>query len=87
MLRSLTKSLAVVESGNQLATGVNDFHGLLGIEADPRSWKARQLGPVAEKGAQAIQVTKDKGPLVAGVGAFTVAALRLGKKSQDEEQA
>lgn len=79
MLRSLTKSLAVVESGNQLATGVNDFHGLLGIEADLRSWEARDLGPFAEKGAQAIQVTKDKGPLVVVVGALAVAALRFKK--------
>jgi hypothetical protein len=32
-------------------------------------------------------VTKDKGPLVVGVGMLAVTALGLGKKFQDEEQA
>jgi hypothetical protein len=44
VLRSLTKSLAVVESGNHLAAGVNDFHGLLGIEADPDLGRHGSLG-------------------------------------------
>ena len=81
MVWTWTKSLAVVESGNQLAVGVHDFHELLGIKADPRSWEARQLAPVAEMGAQAIQKTKETAPLVAA--AVAVAALGVGKAMQE----
>lgn len=81
-----TKSLEVVQAGNHVARGVDDFHELLGIEADPRSWAARQLGPVVEKGAQAIQGTKDAAPYAAAVvGLVGLAA--AGKKAQDQGKA
>lgn len=78
-----TKSSDVVESANHLSAGVHDFHGLLRIESDPRSWEARQLRPVAEMGSHAIQKTKDAAPLVAGVGLVATIAL-AGKKFGDE---
>ncbi len=78
-----TRSPAVVQSGNHVATGVYDFHALLGIESDPRSWEERQLGSAAEMGSQAIQKTKDMAPYVAaGVGLLGVAGLR--KKLQGQ---
>ncbi len=79
-----TKSPAVVQSGNHVATGVHDFHALLRIESDPRSWEERQLGSAAEMGSQAIQKTKDTAPYVAaaGVGLLGVAGLR--KKLQGQ---
>jgi len=81
-----TKSLEVVQAGNHVAKGVDDFHELLGIEADSRSWMARQLGPVAEKGARAIQGTKDATPYAAAVvGLAGLAA--AGKKVQDHGKA
>jgi hypothetical protein len=79
-----TKSPAVVQWGNLLAAGVHEFHELLGITSDPRSWEERRLGPAAELGSQAIQKTKDTAPYVAtaaaGVGLVGVASLR--KKPQ-----
>jgi hypothetical protein len=80
-----TKSLEVVHAGNHVARGVDDFHKLLGIEADSRSWAARKLGPVAEKGAQAIQVTKDASPFLAGVGLTGIVV--AGKKALDQDKA
>jgi hypothetical protein len=81
-----SKSLKVVQAGNHVASGVDDFHELLGIEADPRSWAARQLGPIVEKGAQAIQGTKDATPYAAAVvGLLGLAA--AGKKAQDQGKA
>ncbi len=79
-----TKSPAVVLSGNYVATVVHDFHALLGIEFDPRSWEERQLGSAAEMGSQTIQKTKDMAPYVAaaGVGLLGVAGLR--KKLQGQ---
>jgi len=76
MVWNRTKSLEVVESANHLATGIHDFHGLLRIESGPQSWDARQLGRGADIGSQAIQVVKDKGPVVAVVGLAGLAALR-----------
>jgi hypothetical protein len=77
-----TKSPAVVQSGNHVAAGIHDFHGLLGIESDSRSWEERQLGRAAEMGSQAIQKTKDTGPLVAaGVGLVGLIGL-AGQKFQ-----
>ena len=74
------KSLEVIHAGNYVARGVDDFHELLGVEADPRSWAARQLGPVVEKGARAIQGTKDAAPVAAVVVAAGLAA--AGKKAR-----
>lgn len=78
MVWSLTKSMRVVEAGNQVARGVDAFHELLGIEAEPRSWMPRELTPVEEKSAQAIQGAKDGTPLAAAVaiGLTTVAAVK-----------
>jgi hypothetical protein len=78
MIWNRTKSLEVVESANHLATGIYDFQGLLRIESDPQSWDARQLGRGAKIGSQAIQVAKDKGLGVAGVG---LAGIALRKSS------
>ena len=80
---SWAKSLEVVQAGNDVARGVDDFHALLGIAADPRSWAARQLGPVAEKGARALQRTKDATPYAAAaVGLVGLAA--AGKRAHDQ---
>lgn len=67
------KSLAVVDSGNDLGSGIHDFHLTLGINADARNWQARRLGPVVHKGAQALQGTKDVAPYA--VTALTVVGL------------
>lgn len=74
-----TRSPEVVQSGNQVAAGVHDFHMLLGAPSDPRSWQARQLRPAAEIGSQAIQKAKDTSPYVL-TGASLVGAARLKKK-------
>lgn len=77
------KSLEVVQAGNDVARGVDDFHALLGVEADPRSWAARQLGPAAEKGARALQATKDATPYAAAaIGLVGLAA--AGKRAHDQ---
>lgn len=83
---SRTKSLEVVQAGNDVANGVADFHALLGIEVEVRSWAARELGPVVEKGAKAIQGTKNATPYAAAVvGLVGIAA--AGKKAQDQGEA
>ncbi len=79
MIWTRTRSTAVVQSGNHLAVDVHHFHVLLGIEADPRSWEAKQLGRVANLGSQAIQKTKDGAPFAAA--AVTLAGIAAaGKK-------
>src|SRR5439155_2327512 len=50
LLWTRTKSLAVIDSGNDLALGIREFHDLLGIEAETRSWEARQLGRAEDLG-------------------------------------
>lgn len=84
MLWAKTKSTAVVQSSNHLARDVHSFHELLGIEADPRSWEAKQLGAVGKVGAQAIQGTKDAAPF-AGAVAGLVAVAVAGVKARDQE--
>ena len=79
-----TKSRAVVDSGNHVARGVDEFHGLLGIEADPRSWEVRELGPVVEKGAQAIQGTKDGAPVAAAAVVGLAGLVAAAKRAQDQ---
>src|SRR4051812_561942 len=51
MLWTRNKSLAVIDSGNGLALGVQEFHDLLGIEAVTAPWEARQLGRAADLGS------------------------------------
>jgi hypothetical protein len=85
MLWTRTKSLAVIDSGNDLALGVQEFHGLLGIEAETRSWEARQLGRAADLGSQAIQKSKDGAPAAAGIVALAAtAALGANALGQDK---
>jgi len=80
-----TKSLAVVQSSNHVARDVDDFHELLGIAADSRSWQAKQLGPIVDKGALAIQKTKDAAPYAAAaVGLLGLAAVV--QKATGQEQ-
>jgi hypothetical protein len=83
MFWNRAKSPAVVESGNHVAAGVHDFHGLLGIESDPRSWEERRLGSAAEMGSQVIQKTKDTAPYV-GAGVGLLGMIGLGKKFQGQ---
>jgi hypothetical protein len=64
---SRTKSLKVIQAGNEVARGVHAFQELLDIKAEPRSWAPRQLRPVAQRGAQAIQGTKDATPYAASL--------------------
>ena len=74
MLWTRTKSLAVIDSGNDLALGVQEFHDLLGIEPESRSWEARQLGRAADLGSQVIQRSKDGAPAAAGIVALAATA-------------
>lgn len=77
-----TKSLDVVASANDLAAGLDDFHGLLTIEANLRSWEARELGRAAEVASQAIQQSKDNGPAVVGTAALAATAVALGRSTE-----
>jgi hypothetical protein len=86
MVWTRTKSLAVIESGNHLAAGVHEFHELLGVEADRRSWDARKLGPVVSRSAQAIQKTKDAAPYAATVVTVAGLAAAAGQKLQDRDK-
>lgn len=80
MVWNRAKSMEVVESANHLAAGVHDFHGLLRIESDRRSWEERRLGTAAEVGSQVIQKTKDTAPIVAGGAALLGLIGVAGKK-------
>ena len=84
MLWTRTKSLAVIDSGNGLALGVQEFHDLLGIEAESRSWVARQLGRAADLGSQVIQKSKDGAPAAATVVALAATAAVAMARGQDE---
>jgi rRNA processing protein Krr1/Pno1 len=85
MVWSLNKSLEVIESTNHLGTGIQDFHGLLTIESDPRTWEARRLGSAMDFGSQAIQKSKDAAPIVvAGLGAAGLIGF-ASKVFQEEE--
>lgn len=79
-------SPVVVESGNLLASRVHAFHGAVGIQGDPRSWDLKQLGRVAEVGAQVIQKSKEAAPVVVA-GATLAGAAVVGKKLHDQGQA
>lgn len=84
MVWNRTKCMEVVDSANHLAAGVHNFHGVLRIESDLRSWQGRRLGPAADLGSQAIQKTRDTVPYVAaGAGLLAVVAV-AGKKLQGE---
>lgn len=84
MLWTRTESLAVIDYGNDLALGVQEFHDLLGIEAETRSWEARQLGRAEGLGSQVIQKSKDRAPAAAAVVALTTAALGAKARGQDK---
>lgn len=86
MLWTRTKSLAVIDSGNDLALGVQEFHDLLGIEAETHSWEARQLGRAEDLGSQVIQKSKDGAPAAATVVALAATAA-LGAKAGGEDKA
>lgn len=86
MFWTRTKSLSIVDSGNRLSEGIQEFHGLLGIETDGRRWQARQLGRAAEIGSQTIQKSKDGAP-IAAAAALAVSAVAAGKKYQDSGRA
>jgi hypothetical protein len=58
---------AVIGSANHVATGIDDFHGVMRIDAEPRSWSPRRLGTGADIGSQAIQGAKDNGPQAVAV--------------------
>lgn len=75
-----TKSPEVVQSGNQIAAGVHDFHLLLGAPSDRRTWQPRELGAAAEIGSQAIQKSKDTAPVV--IASAGVAAAYSAKKKR-----
>jgi hypothetical protein len=60
-------SRAVVDSSNHVATGVHDFHGLLGIESGHQSWEARRWKDAAAE-------VRDKALENAGPAAAVVAA-------------
>lgn len=75
-------ALAIVKSSNDVASGVHDFHELLGIAGVQRSWEARRLGRGAEIGAIAVQKTKDTVPVVAAAGAILVVGGVIKDKTQ-----
>lgn len=78
------KAPMVIESGRHVALGVDDFHRLLGISGDSRSWEQRRLGRIAEIGAQVIQKTKTYAPAVATAGALVVTAVAAGSKARGD---
>jgi hypothetical protein len=61
----------VVDSSNHVATGVHNFHGLLGIESDRQSWEARRwMDAAAERRDKALE---NAGPAAAGIAVGGVA--------------
>ena len=84
MLWTRAKSLAVIDSGNDLALGVQEFHDVLGIEAETRSWEARQLGRAQDLGSQVIQKSKDGAPTAAAVVTLAATAA-LGAKARGQD--
>lgn len=64
-----TKSPAVVQASNHVATGVHDFHELLGIESAERSSEARRWADAAvevkdkalETGAKGVDAARSRG--------------------------
>ena len=86
MLWTRTKSLAVIDYGNDLALGVKEFQDVLGIEAETRSWEARQLGRAKHLGSQVIQKSKDSAPAAAAVVALAATAA-VGAKARGQDSA
>jgi hypothetical protein len=71
VLLHLPASRAVVDSSNHVATGVHDFHGLLGIESGRQSWEARRwMDAAAEARDKALE---NAGPVAAGIAVGSVA--------------
>ena len=85
MLWNWANALAVVKSSNDVASGVHDFHELLGIADVPRSWEARRLERAAEIGAKAVQKTKDTAPTAAAAAALLVGGAVFKNKTQGED--
>ncbi|WP_030618549.1 hypothetical protein [Streptomyces sclerotialus] len=56
-----TKSPAVVQSSNHVATGIDDFHGRLGIESGRHSPEARRWGEAAAEARDKALKTGAKG--------------------------
>ena len=80
------KSLFIIDAGNMVAAGVHEFHKLLSVDVERRSWEPRRLGLVADVGSKAIQKTKDATPYIAaGAGLLGVAA--IGAKAQGQDKA
>jgi hypothetical protein len=73
LLWTRKKSLSVIDSSNGLALGVQEFHDVLGIDAESRSYETRQLGRAADLGSHVIQKSKDSAPAAAGVLAVAAA--------------
>ncbi|GLW98804.1 hypothetical protein [Microtetraspora sp. NBRC 16547] len=77
-----TASRAVVDSSNHVATGVLDFHGLLGIESGRQSWEARRWMDAATEARD--KALEKAGPVAAGIAVGSVAiALKV---LQDRER-
>lgn len=76
------KSLFVIDTGNNLAAGVHDFHELIGVSAERRTWEPRVLGRMADAGSKALQKSKDATPYVATVGGLLGLAA-FGAKGRD----
>ncbi|MFJ9360765.1 hypothetical protein [Streptomyces mirabilis] len=74
VLLNPTASPAVVQSSNQVATGVHDFHGRLGIESGRQSAEARRWVDAATEARDKALETGSK-----GVGA----AISLGSETLD----
>ena len=71
MLLHPTASRAVVDSSNHVATGVHDFHGLLGIESGRQSWEARRWMDAAVEARD--KALENAGPAAAGIAVVSVA--------------
>ena len=83
MVFNRTRSLSVLNAASRVSTGVDEFHGLVSIDADPWSWNARQLGRAWDIGSHAVQTIKDKGPTVVTVGLVLGGAVAGRQKLQD----
>jgi hypothetical protein len=59
LLWARTKSLTIVNSGNDLARGVGEFHDVVGIDAETWSWEPKQLGRAEDLGSVMIQLSRD----------------------------
>lgn len=92
VLRHPSKAPAVVQSSNDVAAAVVDFHGLLGIHRDPQSLDARPWSvaardardKVVERGADGVGVARRIGTASFGraKGAKAAASRRIGERTR-----